>query len=102
MHGQDQNVSTRVQSAARNSRSAGRWVRTKNIQVFEVDKIFVFLTLLSPKLVPGQAPPQAETVKIDEIRGFEQVFVPSQYIVGVGNHICRTPNALKTSEIERS
>ena len=27
----------------------------------------------------------------------EQVFVPSQYLVGAGNHICRTPNALKTS-----
>ena len=27
----------------------------------------------------------------------EQVFVPSQYIVDAGNHICRTPNALKTS-----
>ena len=27
----------------------------------------------------------------------EHVFVPSQYLVGAGNHICRTPNALKTS-----
>ena len=27
----------------------------------------------------------------------EQVSVPSQYLVGAGNHICRTPNALKTS-----
>ena len=27
----------------------------------------------------------------------EQVFVPSQYLVGAGNHIYRTPNALKTS-----
>ena len=26
-----------------------------------------------------------------------QVFVPSQYLVDAGNHICRTPNALKTS-----
>ena len=27
----------------------------------------------------------------------EHVFVPSQYLVGAGNHICRTPNTLKTS-----
>ena len=27
----------------------------------------------------------------------EHIFVPSQYLVGAGNHICRTPNALKTS-----
>ena len=26
----------------------------------------------------------------------EQVFVPSQYLEGAGNHICRAPNALKT------
>ena len=27
----------------------------------------------------------------------EHVFVPSQYLVGAGNHFCRTPNALKMS-----
>ena len=27
----------------------------------------------------------------------EQVFVPSQYLVGAGNHSWCTPNALKTS-----
>ena len=35
-------------------------------------------------------------INLQKTLEIEQVFVPSQYLVGAGNHICRAPNALKT------
>ena len=35
-------------------------------------------------------------INLQKTLEIEQVFVPSQYLEGVGNHICHAPNALKT------
>ena len=50
-----------------------------------------------PKVGAVIGPKQPHTEKSSKILEIGQVLAPSQYLVGVGNHICRAPNALKTS-----